>query len=193
MKTVIIKYNAGNIQSVIFALNRFGIEPIVSDDKKTIATADKVIFPGVGEAGSAMKYLKEKELDVVIKNLKQPVLGICIGLQLMCKHSEEGNADCVGIFEEHITKFPPNEKVPHMGWNSISGLKDPLFNNIDEHSFVYFVHSYYAPISPYTIATSNYMFDFSAGLRKDNFYAFQFHLEKSGPIGEKIMKNFLDL
>lgn len=194
MKVVIIKYNAGNIFSVVSALQRLGIEPIITDDETVIKNADKVIFPGVGEAGSTMKYLQEKGLDKIICQLKNPILGICLGMQLMCKHSEEGNVDCLNIFDVEVKKFVPNEidrKVPHMGWNTISNLKSPLLKDIEENSYVYFVHSYFAELCPETIATTAYIQPFSAALNKDNFYATQFHPEKSGDIGEQILRNFL--
>lgn len=196
MNVAIIKYNAGNIFSVLYALKRIGIEAIVSDDFDTIRNADKVIFPGVGEASSAMAYLKEKGLDKLIISLKQPVLGICIGEQLMCKYSEEGNVDCLGIFDVDVKKFDnsaqPEMKIPHMGWNTIKANDNPLLKGIDG-KFVYFVHSYYAPICSHTIATCNYITPYSAALHKDNFYATQFHPEKSGDVGELILKNFIEL
>lgn len=194
MKVVIIKYNAGNIFSVVSALQRLGIEPVITDDEAVIKNADKVIFPGVGEAGSTMKYLQERGLDKIICQLKNPILGICLGMQLMCKHSEEGNVDCLNIFDVEVKKFVPNEidrKVPHMGWNTISNLKSPLLKDIEENSYVYFVHSYFAELCPETIATTSYIQPFSAALNKDNFYATQFHPEKSGDIGEQILRNFL--
>ncbi|MFN6944120.1 MAG: imidazole glycerol phosphate synthase subunit HisH [Cytophagaceae bacterium] len=193
MKVAIVKYNAGNLQSVIFALNRIGINPVVTDDKETLLSADKVIFPGVGEASSAMKYIKEHGLDQILKNLKQPFLGICLGLQLMCTSTEEGNTDCLNIFPVKVKRFPPKDKVPHMGWNSLGKLKGDLFKGLDEDSFVYFVHSYYAELSEYTAAQCNYILPFSASLQKDNYYAVQFHPEKSGKEGETIIKNFIDL
>lgn len=194
MKIVIIKYNAGNVQSVLFALERIGVTAQLSDDAATITNADKVIFPGVGEAGSAMKYLKEKKLDKVIKELKQPVLGICLGMQLLCQHSEESNTECMGIFNEKVNRFPAdkNLKVPHVGWNTIYDLKSPLYQNCQE-AFVYYVHSYYVEIGEHTIAKTNYILPFSASIHKDNFYACQFHPEKSGSIGESILKNFIAL
>ncbi len=192
MKVAIIKYNAGNIMSVEFALQRLGISCIVTDNPETIAKADKVIFPGVGSAGVTMQYLKEKKLDEVIKQLKQPVLGICLGLQLMCSYSEEDNTPCLGIFSEKVKRFEPKLKVPHMGWNTIYNLKSKLFDTTLENQFVYFVHSYYAELSEHTIATTNYIQPFSAALHKDNFYATQFHPEKSGSVGEKILKNFIE-
>jgi glutamine amidotransferase len=194
MKIVVIKYNAGNIQSVDFALQRIGAEAVVTDDVAEIQSADKVIFPGVGEASSAMKYLNEAGLTTVIKNLSQPVLGICLGMQLMCKSSEEGNTDCLGIFDDTVLKFASNEyKVPQVGWNTISDLKSPLFNNVKENEYMYFVHSYYVPQSTNAIASTNYILNYSSALRKDNFYGVQFHPEKSSKAGEQILKNFLQL
>lgn len=191
MKLAIIKYNAGNIQSVAFALQRLGIVPMITDDKDDLLSADKVIFPGVGEASTTMEYLKQHQLDVLIKNLKQPVLGICLGLQLMCSHSEEGDVPCLGIFPNKVKKFEPKLKVPHMGWNTITQLKSQLFDESLNQKHVYFVHSYYAEVNEYTAATCNYINDFSASIHKDNFYATQFHPEKSGPVGEKIIERFL--
>ena len=189
----IIKYNAGNIKSVENALRRLGYECIVTDDEETIRKADKIIFPGVGEASSAMQYLKEHHLDQLIKSLKQPTMGICLGQQLMCSYSEEGNVNCLGIFDTRVKKFPPEELVPHMGWNNLENLKDPLLKGISEEDNVYFVHSYYAELSKETIASCNYILPFSAAMYKDNFYATQFHPEKSAWVGEKILKNFLEL
>jgi len=193
MKVAVIKYNAGNIHSVRIALERLGLTPIVTDDPDIISHSDKVIFPGVGEASSAMEYLKKRDLDQLIIHLKIPVLGICLGLQLMCHHSEENGTECLGIFDTSVRRFPPKEKVPHMGWNTITHLKGTIFKNIPEKSYVYFVHSYYAAITPRVIARTNYILDFASALEIDNFFAVQFHPEKSGPIGEKILKNFLDL
>jgi len=194
MKIVIIKYNAGNIQSVDFALQRIGAEAIVTDDVAEIQSADKVIFPGVGEASSAMKYLNDAGLTTVIKNLNQPVLGICLGMQLMCKSSEEGNTDCLGIFDDSVLKFTSDEyKVPQVGWNTISDLKSPLFNNVKENEYMYFVHSYYVPQSTNAIASTNYILNYSSALQKSNFYGVQFHPEKSSKAGEQILKNFLQL
>jgi imidazole glycerol-phosphate synthase subunit HisH len=196
-KIAIIKYNAGNIFSVVNALERLNVEYVLTDDENAIRTADKVIFPGVGEASSAMAYLKSKGLDVLIKSLKQPVLGICLGMQIMCTHSEEHDTNCLEIFNIKIKKFQNlaggKIKIPHMGWNSITGLKSPLFKQVNESSYVYFVHSYYAVANEYSIATCHYIQDFSAALQKDNFYGVQFHPEKSGDIGETIIQNFLDL
>lgn len=189
----IVKYNAGNVKSVYNAVTRLGYEAIITDDFETLQNADKVIFPGVGEASSAMNYLKEKGLDKVIKNLKQPTLGICLGQQLMCAYSEEGNTDCLGIFPIQVKLFPSTEIVPHMGWNTIYDLKTPLFNNVQENSDIYYVHSFYCENSEYTIAKTDYILEYSAALNKDNFYATQFHPEKSAGIGEQILKNFLSL
>lgn len=189
----IVKYNAGNVKSVYNAVTRLGYEAVVTDDFETLQNADKVIFPGVGEASSAMNYLKEKGLDKVIKNLKQPTLGICLGQQLMCAYSEEGNTDCLGIFPIQVKLFPSTEIVPHMGWNTIYDLKTPLFNNVQENSDIYYVHSFYCENSEYTIAKTDYILEYSAALNKDNFYATQFHPEKSAGIGEQILKNFLSL
>lgn len=189
----IIKYNAGNIKSVENALRRLGYDCMVTDDKETILSADKVIFPGVGEASSAMQYLKKHHLDGLIKSLKQPTLGICLGQQLMCKFSEENNTECLGIFDADVKKFPPTELVPHMGWNNLVDLKGNLFNGISDKDNVYFVHSYFAELSDETIATCQYILPFSAAMQKDNFYATQFHPEKSAWVGERILKNFLEL
>jgi len=198
MKVVIIKYNAGNIQSMDFALQRLGVRAEITADEKKIREADKVIFPGVGEASSTMLYLKDRGLDKIICSLNQPVLGVCLGLQLMCSHSEEGNVQCLGIFDEKVTRFilPENNnsyKVPHMGWNSITNVKGPLIEPAFENSYVYFVHSYYASVGIDTSAISEYIVPFSAGLQKANFYAFQFHPEKSGLIGSRLLENFLGL
>jgi glutamine amidotransferase len=190
---VIVKYNAGNIQSVLFALERIGVKAEVTDDIKKIQSANKVIFPGVGEASTAMHYLKERGLDVVIKNLRQPVLGICLGMQLMCKYSEENATDCLGIFDEQVKRFKTEGlrfKVPQIGWNTIYDLKTDLFKDVKEKSFCYFVHSYYASIGKHTIATTDYIQPYSSALQKDNFYGVQFHTEKSAEVGEQILKNF---
>ena len=189
----IIKYNAGNIQSVQNALNRLGVESVITDDKTTILNADKVIFPGVGEASSAMNYLKERELDEVIRSIKQPFLGICLGLQLMCKNSEEGNTDCLGIFDTKVKLFPPKLKVPHIGWNNFKTSDVELFKGIRSSEDFYFVHSYYAELCEETIAVTDYINSISAALQKNNFYATQFHPEKSASVGEKLLKNFIKL
>lgn len=193
MKLAIVKYNAGNIRSVIFALQRLGIEPILTDDHDELRSADKVIFPGVGEASTTMGYLKARKLDQLIPSLTQPVFGICVGMQLMCKHSEENDTDCMGIFNINVKKFVGDEKVPHMGWNNIEQLDSPLFRLVKPDEYVYFVHSYYAELSEYTIAQSAYIQPFSAGLHRDNFYASQFHPEKSGDVGARILQGFLSL
>jgi len=193
MKLAVVKYNAGNIESVSNALLRIGVTPIVSDDPETLRSADKIIFPGVGEASSAMAYLKQRRLDEVLKDLTQPFLGICFGMQLMCRYSEEGDTPCLGIFDVDVKKFPPEDKVPHIGWNTISQYKSPLLANVGNDEYMYFVHSYYAEVCSDTSAVCEYIVPFSAGLQKDNFHAFQFHPEKSGDIGEKIIKNFIEL
>ena len=193
MKIAIIDYGAGNVQSVLFALERLGFVGIVTNDWITIKSADKVIFPGVGEASSAMKMLQESGLDVLIPTLKQPVLGICLGMQLMCKHSEEGNTNGLGIFDVNVVKFSQEVKVPQMGWNTIYNLKTPLFERIKENEFMYLVHSYYASLCENTIAITNYEQEYSTALQRDNFFGVQFHPEKSGIFGEQILKNFLNL
>ncbi|MBS1748917.1 MAG: imidazole glycerol phosphate synthase subunit HisH [Bacteroidetes bacterium] len=199
MNLVIIKYNAGNIQSVLYALERIGAEAKVTDDIFEIQQADKVIFPGVGEASSAMRYLKERGLDKVIKELKQPVLGICLGMQLMCRYSEENDVECLGIFDEDVKYFGKSAlanhtfKIPQIGWNNIYDLKTPLFNNIPQNSYTYFVHSYYAALGSHTIATTNYILPYSSALHKTNFYGVQFHPEKSADTGERILQNFITL
>ena len=193
MKTVIIKYNAGNVQSVLFALERIGVKGILSDNADEINSADKVIFPGVGEASSAMKFLKEKNLDKVIINLKQPTLGICLGMQLMCEHSEEGNTDCIGIFPLQVKKFVGDFKIPQIGWNNIYDLKGNLFSDLKENEYMYFVHGYYAESGNDTIAKTNYILEYSSALQKNNFYGVQFHPEKSSEAGQKILENFLKL
>ena len=193
MNISIIKYNAGNIQSVLYALERIGYQATVTDNPEEIKRADKVIFPGVGEASSAMKYLSERNLDTLIKELKQPVLGICLGMQLMCRSSEEGNTPCLHIFDEEVKKFQSTEfKVPQIGWNNIFNLKTDLFFNIQENAYIYSVHSYYAAIGEHTIAKANYVQDYSTALHKDNFYGVQFHPEKSAGVGEQIIKNFIE-
>jgi glutamine amidotransferase len=211
MKVSIIKYNAGNVQSVLFALERIGINATVTDDIELLKTSDKIIFPGVGEASSAMKYLKEKKLELVIKNLKQPVLGICLGMQLLCKQSEEGSTGCLGIFDTKVKRFlspfeepVPNliregvrrtgdVKIPQIGWNTITCSEDSLFKKIRENEYMYFVHSYYAESCNETIATTNYQLNYSSALQKDNFYGVQFHPEKSSIAGEQLLKNFIEL
>lgn len=191
---VIIKYNAGNIRSVQNAVNRLGYESIITDNPTKIKAASKVIFPGVGEASSAMQYLKERNLDELITSLQQPVLGICLGLQLMCQSSEEGNTKCLGVFDAEIKQFPPKEKVPHMGWNNFSDLKSSeILKDIKLEDDVYYVHGYYAEPCENTLAICNYIVPFSSIIQKDNFYAMQFHPEKSADIGEQLLKNFLEL
>jgi glutamine amidotransferase len=190
----IVKYNAGNIRSVSNALHRLGVDALVTDDPKQLREAEKVIFPGVGEASSAMSYLRERGLDEVLKNLHQPFLGICLGLQLMCRHSDEGDTECLGIFSEDVKRFPmAKEKVPHMGWNNCSELNGPLFGGIATKDDFYFVHSYYAELGSQTTAQCNYILPFSAALQKDNFHAVQFHPEKSAEVGQQLIKNFLEL
>jgi glutamine amidotransferase len=193
MQIAIIKYNAGNIKSVENAVKRLDYDCIVTDNPELIRNADKVILPGVGEASTAMQYLKKHHLDDLIKSLKQPTLGICLGQQLMCKYSEENDIECLGIFDANVKKFPPEELVPHMGWNNLENLKSDLFNGISDEDNIYFVHSYYAELSEETIATCQYILPFSAAMQKDNFYATQFHPEKSAWVGEQILKNFLEL
>lgn len=196
MSIAIVKYNAGNIRSVANALARLGAEATLTDDPDTLRRADKVLFPGQGEASNAMACLREHGLDSVIRSLQQPLLGICIGQQLLCRHSEEGDTDCLGIFPEDVVKFRPErqeDKVPHMGWNSLVHVKSPLMAGIAEGEFVYFVHSFYVPVGENTIATTDYIQPFSAALHRDNFYATQFHPEKSGDAGHRILKNFLEL
>lgn len=196
MNVSIIKYNAGNICSVDYALRRLGIEATVTSDHETLLKSDKIIFPGVGEAHTTRHYLQQTGLDLLIPRLKQPVLGICLGMQLMCKHSEEGNTPGLHIFDADVIRFRPNTtacKVPHMGWNTIRHSENKLFADIPNDAYVYFVHSFYVPLTPYTIAQTDYILPFSAVLQKDNFYATQFHPEKSGEIGTTILKNFLNL
>ena len=194
MKLVMIKYNAGNTRSLQYALRRLGVEPLITDDAEEILSADKIIFPGVGEASSAMKYLKSKQLDQVITQVKQPFLGICLGMQLMCTHSEENDTPCLGIFDEAVKLFKSNDlslKIPQIGWNTIGNLKSNLFNGIVEDSHCYFVHSYYAHLGEHTIATTDYSSPYSAALHRSNFYGVQFHPEKSALVGEKIIENFV--
>ena len=193
MKVSIVKYNAGNVQSVLFALERIGVNAIVTDNIDELNTSDKIIFPGVGEASSAMNYLKERKLDAVIVNLKQPVLGICLGMQLMCNYSEEGNTNCLGIFDNQIKLFKGDIKVPQIGWNNIYELKTNLYKRIKENEYMYFVHSYYAELSEYTIAKTNYGIEYSSSLQKNNFYAAQFHPEKSSDAGQQLLENFIKL
>lgn len=193
MKVVIIKYNAGNIRSVLFALERIGVQAVVTDDHDEIRAADKVIFPGVGEASSAMAYLRDKGLDKLLKSLKQPVLGICLGMQLMCNHSEENDTECLGIFDTNVKKFDEDKgfKVPQIGWNNIFDLKSDLFKGVNEDEYVYFVHGYCVSDCNESIATTNYVKNYSSAIHKDNFYAVQFHPEKSGSAGQKILENFI--
>lgn len=201
MDLAIIKYNAGNIQSVLYALERIGMEATVTDDVEQIQKADKVIFPGVGEASTAMHYLRERKLDQVIKHLRQPVLGICLGMQLMCAYSEENDTNCLGIFDEQVKHFvtPENTtgeeayKIPQIGWNNIYDVKTGLFKEVPQDSYCYFVHGYYAALGAHTIATASYIQPYSAGLHRDNFYGVQFHPEKSAAVGEQILKNFISI
>jgi glutamine amidotransferase len=197
MKIIIIKYNAGNIRSVLFAMERIGVEATVTDDPEQILYADKIIFPGVGEASSAMQYLRERKLDLLIRELKQPVLGVCLGMQLLCAHSEENETECLGVFSETVKKFRPasNEllKVPQTGWNNIYDLKSSLFTGVAENSFCYFLHGYYAGLGETTIAKTDYVQPYSSALHKNNFYGVQFHPEKSAGTGERILKNFIQL
>ena len=203
MQVAIVKYNAGNIYSVVNALRRMGIEPTLTDDAELLRKADKVLFPGQGHAGEAMDYLRARRLDEVIRDLKQPVFGICVGQQLLCKHSEEGDTQCIGIFDADVKRFQPQkheDKVPCMGWNELDVRCkkeevrcDTLMKGLGEHPYVYFVHSYYVPVCEETIATADYILPYSASMHKDNFYACQFHPEKSGKVGEQILKNFLSL
>ena len=207
MKVAIVKYNAGNIFSVVHALQRLGVEPLLTDSEEELRRADRVIFPGQGEASTAMHYLQERGLDKVIPSLTQPVLGICIGQQLMCRHSEEGDVDCLGIFDAEVKRFKPKrheDKIPHMGWNDLTpslskreGVTTapfpPLLEGLGEAPFVYFVHSFYVPVCKETIAVTDYILPFSAAMQKDNFYATQFHPEKSGAVGQQILKNFLEI
>ncbi len=195
MDVAIVKYNAGNIYSVVNAMKRLGIEPVLTDDAEMLQKADRVLFPGQGQAREAMEYLKDHQLDQVIKNLKQPVLGICVGQQLLCRHSEEGDVDCIGIFDVDVKRFQPQkheDKVPAMGWNEIYDLKTDLYKGLSR-PYSYFVHSYYVPLCKETIAKADYILPYSASLHKDNFYTCQFHPEKSGKVGEQILKNFLEI
>ena len=196
MNVAIVKYNAGNIYSVVNALKRMGIDPVLTDDAELLKKADRVLFPGQGHAAEAMDYLKSHRLDEVIRDLKQPVFGICVGQQLLCKHSEEGDVDCIGIFDAEVKRFQPEkheDKVPCMGWNKLYDLKSPLMANLGTDSYVYFVHSYYVPLCEETIATADYVLPYSASMHKNNFYTCQFHPEKSGKVGEQILENFLQL
>ena len=196
MKVAIVKYNAGNIYSVVNALRRLGIEPLLTDDEEQLHSADRVIFPGQGNAKTTMTYLREHHLDKMIESLRQPVLGICVGQQLLCRHSEEGDVDCIGVFDADVRRFVPtqhDEKVPAMGWNALYDLSSPLFKGMAEGDYVYFVHSYYAGICDDTIAKADYILPYSAALHKDNFWATQFHPEKSGRVGEKLLENFLNI
>lgn len=202
MNVAIVKYNAGNIYSVVNALRRLGVEPLLTDDAEQLRAADRVIFPGQGEARGAMEYLRERRLDEVIRSLRQPVLGICIGQQLLCRHSEEGDTDCIGVFDVDVRRFQPQrheDKVPCMGWNSLDAKskmadgRSTLFEGLGDTPYVYFVHSYYVPVCAETAAAADYILPYSAALQKDNFYTCQFHPEKSGQVGERIIKNFLEL
>ena len=193
MQVSIVKYNAGNIYSVVNALRRLGVEPLLTDDAEQLSKSDRVLFPGQGEARGAMEYLRQRRLDEVIRSLRQPVLGICVGQQLLCCHSEEGDVDCIGVFDADVKRFCPTrheDKVPCMGWNKLTNVKGPLF---DEDSYVYFVHSYYVPLCTDTAATADYILPYSAALQRDNFYTCQFHPEKSGKAGERILQKFLEL
>ncbi len=194
MKIAIIRYNAGNIQSVLYALDRLGVEAVVTDEAEQLQSADKIIFPGVGEASTAMNYLRERNLDELIRQLKQPVLGICLGMQLMCSFSEENDTECLGIFDEKVKRFGNTNglKVPQIGWNDIYDLRTDLFHGVREHSYVYLVHSYYASLGEHTIATTNYPEPYSTALRKNNFYGVQFHPEKSAIAGELVLRNFIE-
>ena len=196
MNVAIVRYNAGNIYSVVNALRRLGVEPELTDDAERLKAADRVIFPGQGHAAKAMEYLRERRLDEVIRSFRQPVLGICVGQQLLCRHSEEGDVDCIGVFDAEVKRFQPvrhEDKVPCMGWNELRGLKSPLMEGLGDAPYVYFVHSYYVPLSDDTIARAQYILPYSAAMQKGNFYACQFHPEKSGRVGERIIKNFLEL
>lgn len=196
MKVAVIKYNAGNIRSVDYALRRLGVEAVITADKDELRGADKVIFPGVGEAETTMNFLRAAGMDILLKELRQPVFGICLGMQLMCSHSEEGDVNCLGIFDAEVKRFVSEkheDKVPHMGWNTLSQTNSSLFKDFTKEEFVYFVHSFYVPVNECTAAVTNYILPFSAALHKDNYYATQFHPEKSGSVGERILRNFLEL
>ncbi len=196
MEVAIVKYNAGNIYSVVNALRRLGIEPLITDEAEVLQRADRVLFPGQGNALTTMDYLRGHHLDELIRDLRQPVLGICVGQQLLCSHSEEGDVDCIGIFPTEVRRFQPQrheEKVPAIGWNALHKVSSPLFKNISEDDYVYFVHSYYVPTCEYTIAEADYITPYSAALHKDNFWATQFHPEKSGKVGEQLLRNFLEI
>lgn len=196
MEVAVVKYNAGNIYSVLSALRRLGVDPILTDDAETLQKADRVLFPGQGHARITMDYLRNHNLDKLIRNLRQPVLGICVGQQLLCRHSEEGDADCIGVFDVDVKRFAPQkheDKVPAMGWNKLYDLKSPLFEGLTDEDFVYFVHSYYVPTCEWTVAKADYILPYSAALQRDNFYACQFHPEKSGRVGETIIENFLKI
>jgi imidazole glycerol-phosphate synthase subunit HisH len=193
MKLVVIKYNAGNVRSVNFSLERLGVHAETTDEPEKILSADKIIFPGVGAAGPAMNYLRRKKLDELITNCKKPFLGICLGMQLLCDHSEEGDTKCLGVFNQAVRKFTGKEKVPQVGWNDIYALSSPLFKGVNEHAYMYFVHSYYAECGNDTVAKTLYEIEYSAAIQKENFYAVQFHPEKSGDAGERILKNFIEL
>ncbi len=197
MKVAVIKYNAGNVKSVLYALERLGVDAELTDDFETISKSDRVIFPGQGEASTAMRYLKEKNLNKLIPDLKQPFLGVCLGQQLLCAHSEENDTTCLGIFPVEVKRFIPENsaefKVPHVGWNNLINLKSPLLKGLDDTAFVYYVHSFYCELSEHTIATTHYIKDFAGLMHRDNFYAMQAHPEKSGMIGEQILRNFLAL
>ena len=196
MNVAIVKYNAGNVYSVVNALRRMGVEPLLTDDAEALRKADRVFFPGQGHAGKAMDYLRARRLDEVIRDLKQPVFGICVGQQLLCRHSEEGDTDCIGIFDAEVKRFQPKnheDKVPCMGWNQLYDLKSPLYKDLTDGAYVYFVHSFYVPVCTETIATTDYILPYSASMQKDNFYTCQFHPEKSGKVGERILQNFLSI